>query len=44
MTEALRDDPIVRNVLNIDALVERVLTVTSVVRTAGVAMVGDRRA
>ena len=44
VTEALREDPIVRNVLNIDALVDRVLTVTSVVRTAGVAMVGDRRA
>ena len=29
-----------RNVLNIKALVDRVLTVTSVVRTAGVAMVG----
>ena len=40
VTEALREDPIVRNVLNIDALVERVLTVTNVVRTAGVAMVG----
>jgi cell division transport system permease protein len=36
---ALRDDPIVRNVLNIDALVERVVTVTGFVRTAGVAMV-----
>jgi cell division transport system permease protein len=36
---ALRDDPIVRNVLNIDALVERVTTVTGFVRTAGVAMV-----
>jgi cell division transport system permease protein len=40
VTEALREDPIVRNVLNIDALVDRVLTVTGVVRTAGVAMVG----
>ena len=29
-----------RNVLNIEALVDRVLTVTNVVRTAGVAMVG----
>jgi cell division transport system permease protein len=36
---ALRGDPIVRNVLNIKALVDRVLTVTSFVRTAGVAMV-----
>lgn len=35
----LRDDPIVRNVLNIEALVDRVVTVTGVVRTAGVAMV-----
>ncbi|HET7829001.1 MAG TPA: permease-like cell division protein FtsX [Candidatus Limnocylindrales bacterium] len=40
VTSALREDPIVRNVLNIQALVDRVLTVTSVVRTAGVAMVG----
>ena len=39
VTSALRDDPIVRNVLNIKALVDRVLTVTGVVRTAGVAMV-----
>ena len=36
---AMRDEPIVRNVLNIEALVERVVTVTSFVRTAGVAMV-----
>ncbi len=36
---ALREDPLVRNVLNIDALVDRVVTVTSFVRTAGVAMV-----
>jgi len=36
---AMRDEPIVRNVLNIEALVERVVTVTSLVRTAGVAMV-----
>jgi cell division transport system permease protein len=39
VAEALREDPIVRNVLNIQALVDRVLTVTSIVRTAGVAMV-----
>ncbi|HYO44743.1 MAG TPA: permease-like cell division protein FtsX [Candidatus Limnocylindrales bacterium] len=39
VAEALRSDPIVRNVLNIDALVERVTTVTGVVRTAGLAMV-----
>jgi cell division transport system permease protein len=36
VTTALRDDPIVRNVVNIDALVDRVVTVTSFVRTAGV--------
>jgi cell division transport system permease protein len=39
VASALRDDPIVRSVLNIEALVERVVTVTSFVRTAGVAMV-----
>jgi cell division transport system permease protein len=39
VTSVLRADPIVRNVLNIDALVDRVLTVTTFVRTAGVAMV-----
>jgi cell division transport system permease protein len=36
---ALRDESIVRNVLNIEALVGRVVTVTGFVRTAGVAMV-----
>jgi len=36
---ALDEDPIVRNVLNIEALVDRVTTVTGVVRTGGVAMV-----
>jgi cell division transport system permease protein len=40
VTSALDQDPIVRNVLNITALVNRVLTVTDFVRTAGVAMVG----
>ena len=35
VAEALRQDPIVRNVLNIEALVERVTTVTGVVRTGG---------
>ncbi|HEY3336055.1 MAG TPA: permease-like cell division protein FtsX [Candidatus Limnocylindrales bacterium] len=40
VTAALDQDPIVRNVLNITALVNRVLTVTDFVRTAGVAMVG----
>jgi cell division transport system permease protein len=39
VTTALRDDPLVRNVLNIEALVDRVLTVTTFVRTAGVVMV-----
>jgi cell division transport system permease protein len=39
VSESLREEPIVRNVLNIDALVNRVLTVTDFVRTAGVAMV-----
>ncbi len=33
--DALRADPIVRNVINIDDLVERLLTVTNVLRTAG---------
>src|SRR4051794_2043796 len=40
VTDALRKEPIVRSVLNIDALVHRVLTVTGIVRTAGVALVG----
>ena len=39
VTTALRADPLVRNVLNIEALVDRVLTVTTFVRTAGVVMV-----
>jgi cell division transport system permease protein len=33
--EALRGDPSVRNVINIEDLVERVLTVTGILRTAG---------
>jgi len=33
--DALREDVAVRNVINIEALVERVLTVTNVLRTAG---------
>ena len=33
--EALRADPVVRNVINIEDLVERVLTVTNILRTAG---------
>jgi len=40
VTDALRKEPIVRSVLNIDALVHRVLTVTGIVRTGGVALVG----
>ncbi len=40
VSDTLDEDPIVRNVLNITALVNRVLTVTDFVRTAGVAMVG----
>lgn len=39
VAEAMRDEPIVRNVLNIEALVDRVVTVTSFVRNAGVVMV-----
>ncbi|MEP6762398.1 MAG: permease-like cell division protein FtsX [Sporichthyaceae bacterium] len=33
--EALRADPVVRNVINIEDLVQRVLTVTNILRTAG---------
>ena len=33
--DALRADPIIRNVINIEDLVERVLTVTNILRTAG---------
>ena len=33
--DVLRADPIVRNVINIEDLVERILTVTSILRTAG---------
>ena len=33
--DALRADPLVRNVINIEDLVERVLTVTDILRTAG---------
>jgi cell division transport system permease protein len=33
--DALRADPIVRNVINIEDLVDRVLTVTNILRTAG---------
>jgi cell division transport system permease protein len=33
--DALREDPSIRNVINIEDLVERVLTVTGILRTAG---------
>jgi cell division transport system permease protein len=33
--DAMRSDPIIRNVINIEDLVDRVLTVTSILRTAG---------
>jgi cell division transport system permease protein len=33
--DALREDPNIRNVINIEDLVDRVLTVTSILRTAG---------
>src|SRR5512141_622414 len=35
VSDALRADPIVRNVINIEDLVQRVLTVTDILRTAG---------
>jgi cell division transport system permease protein len=35
VTQALRDEPEVRNVINIEDLVQRVLTVTNILRTAG---------
>jgi cell division transport system permease protein len=35
VTQALRDEPTIRNVINIEDLVERVLTVTDILRTAG---------
>lgn len=35
VTQSLRDDPIIRNVINIEDLVARVLTVTDILRTAG---------
>ncbi len=35
VTQALRDEPAIRNVINIEDLVERVLTVTDILRTAG---------
>ena len=35
VTQALRDEPTVRNVINIEDLVARVLTVTDILRTAG---------
>jgi cell division transport system permease protein len=38
VVSAIRGDPIVRSVINIQALVDRVLTFTGIVRTAGVAI------
>jgi cell division transport system permease protein len=35
VTQALRDEPTIRNVINIEDLVARVLTVTDILRTAG---------
>jgi len=35
VAQALRDEPLVRNVINIEDLVQRVLTVTSILRTGG---------
>jgi cell division transport system permease protein len=35
VTQSLRDDPAIRNVINIEDLVARVLTVTDILRTAG---------
>jgi cell division transport system permease protein len=37
---AVRDEPIVRSVINIQALVDRVLTFTGIVRTGGVVILG----
>ncbi len=39
VTDALRGEPLIRNVLDVKDLVDRVITVTGVVRTAGLAMV-----
>ena len=40
VVSAIRNDPVVRSVINIQALVDRVLTFTGIVRTAGVAVLG----
>jgi cell division transport system permease protein len=40
VTDELRGEPLIRNVLDVKDLVDRVVTVTGVVRTAGLAMVG----
>ena len=40
VVSAIGDQPIVRSVINIQALVDRVLTFTSVVRSAGLAILG----
>jgi cell division transport system permease protein len=40
VTDALQAEPLVRNVLDVKDLVDRVITVTGVVRTGGLVMVG----
>lgn len=40
VASALREDPIVRSVINIQALVDRVLAFTGIVRTSGVVILG----
>jgi cell division transport system permease protein len=40
VVQSLHDEPIVRSVINIQALVNRVVTFTTVVRTAGVVILG----
>jgi len=40
VVSSIRDEPIVRSVINIQALVDRVLTFTGIVRTAGIAILG----
>ena len=40
VVSAIHDDPIVRSVINIQALVDRVLTFTGIVRTAGIVILG----
>jgi cell division transport system permease protein len=40
VVSSIRDEPIVRSVINIQALVDRVLTFTGIVRTAGIVILG----